>query len=145
MMNLLYGPQNWVSTGIAPNSRLIPRHPPNRLPAAMIRCGLILALLVAGCAPTPDERCCQDVETALRNGELAAALQLVDHCRQQNPTALEPRRLRVIVLLRLDDLEQVAAALRTLPADDPVLRTALRRREPAVRIGAARLLADQPT
>jgi len=126
-------------------SRLITGNLPNRLPTTMIRWVLLSLLLVTGCARPAAERCCQSAETALREGRLDTVLPIVDDCARQYPDAPEPRRMRVIVLLRLDRLEEAKTAVSALPADDPILRTALRRRDSAVRVGAARLLAEKPT
>lgn len=111
----------------------------------MVRLWIMLGVAgLAGCARTPAERCQQSVETALRAGQIEEALQRVEACVQADPAALGPRRQRVVVLLRLDKLDQARAEVQSLPAADPVLRLALRRREPMVRAGAARLIAEHP-
>jgi len=103
---------------------------------------VVVLMLLVGCQRTPEQDAVRTANAFLKNNQLSAAMTAVESCLKQHPDSIELLRLRVLILLRANQLDEAATALSGLPADDPVIAQALHHRDPMVRAGAAKLIAD---
>lgn len=108
--------------------------------------GIVLAtvLALAGCDMWFEPKPVSDANQLLREGKLEEALRTVDSFLKEEPDSLPAKRVRVWILLRGDRIDLAGTALASLPAGDPVIASALKHRDPHVRIGASKLVAERP-
>lgn len=106
---------------------------------------LILIVLLAGCAKSPERAALDKANVFLDEGRAQAARDAVEYYLHQHPDSVPLLRMRVVVLLREKQLDQAALALQQIPDGRSILPEILRHRDRLVREGAAKLISDQPT
>ena len=107
------------------------------------RLSYLLALVVlAACSRNSEHSTARKVEALIRDNHLKEAMQITDAYIAQHPDAVELLRLRVIIALKVEQLDFAVAALQALPQGDGVLAQALSHRDATVRSNAARLVAE---
>ncbi len=105
---------------------------------------LILIVLFAGCAKSPERAALNRANTLLDQGNVQAARDTVEHYLRQHPDSALLLRMRVVVLLRGAQLDQAALAMQQVPAGRSIIPEILRHRDRVVREGAAKLISDHP-
>jgi HEAT repeat protein len=106
---------------------------------------LILIVLLAGCAKSPERAALDKANAFLDTGHIQAARDTVEYYLRQHPNSAPLLRMRVVVLLREQQLDQAALAIQQVPAGRSILPELLRHRDRVVREGTAKLISDQPT
>jgi HEAT repeat protein len=101
-------------------------------------------LLLTGCAQNPERATVKKANTLLDEGRVHTALDMVDQYLRQHPDSAPLLRLRVVLLLRMENLDSAAVALQKVPAGEPIIAEMLRHRDRVVRENAARLISEQP-
>lgn len=101
-------------------------------------------LLLVGCTQTPERATVKKANALLDIGHVHAALDLVDDYLRQHPDSEPLLRMRVVLLLRMEDLDSTAVALQKVPAGEPIIAEMLRHRDRVVRENAAKLISEQP-
>jgi HEAT repeat protein len=104
-----------------------------------------LGLALAACNSSPEHSAARDVARLLEQNDVRAMTTHLERALRQWPDSVELRRQRVLLLLKTEQVKPAIEALRTLPASDPVLTTALQSRDPVIRASAAQLIAEQPS
>jgi HEAT repeat protein len=115
----------------------------------MIRFASCLALLSAlflwtGCAVTPERAAVKKADSLLDQGQVQAAMDVVENYLRRHPNSTALLRMRVIVLLRAERPELAAQALRNPSLSRALLPELLHHRDAIVRVNAAKLIADSP-
>ena len=105
---------------------------------------VMIVLLFAGCARSPERAALGKANALLDEGRVQAALDTVQDYLRQHPDSAPLLRMRVVVLLRQEQIDLAALALQKLPGGDPILAEILRHRDRIVRENAAKLIAVQP-
>lgn len=105
---------------------------------------LILIVLLAGCAKSPERAALDKANAFLDEGHIQAAQEVIEYCLRQHPDSMPLLRMRVVILLREQQLEQAAEAIQHVPAGRSIIADVLRHRDRVVREGAAKLISDQP-
>ncbi len=106
---------------------------------------LILIVLLAGCAKSPERAALSKANAFLDEGRVQAARDTVEYYLHQHPDSVPLLRMRVVVLLREAQLDQAALAMHQLPAGQSIVPEILRHRDRVVREGAAKLISDRST
>jgi HEAT repeat protein len=104
---------------------------------------LILIVLLAGCAKSPERAALDKANAFLDEGHVQASRDAVEYCLRQYPSSEPLLRMRVVVLLREEQLDQAALAMQQVPNGRSILTESLRHRDHVVREGAAKLISDQ--
>lgn len=104
---------------------------------------LILIVLVAGCAKSPERAALDKANAFLNEGRVQAAQETVEYYLRQHPDSAPLLRMRVVVLLREQQLDQAALAMQQIPGDRLIVAQVLRHRDRVVREGAAKLISDR--
>lgn len=125
------------------NSYLLSRHEVARFLMARLVPWMVI-LLLAGCAQSPDRATVKKANALLDQGRVRTALDLVDEYLRQYPGSTPLLRMRLVLLLREEDLDSAAMALQKIPGGEPVITDLLRHRDRVVRENAARLISEQP-
>jgi HEAT repeat protein len=115
----------------------------------MIRFASCLALfsvlfLLTGCAATPEHAAIKKVDSLLDQGQVQAAMNVVEDYLRQHPDSAALLRMRVVVLLRAERPLLAAQALHNPSLSRALLPELLHHRDAIVRANAAMLMADQP-
>lgn len=105
---------------------------------------LILIVLLAGCAKSPERAALDKANAFLDEGHVQAARDTVEYYLHQHPDSVPLLRMRVMVLLRAQQLDQAALAMQQVPAGRSIVAEILRHRDRVVRESAAKLISDQP-
>jgi len=105
----------------------------------------VAIVMLAGCEIWFEPKAIRDADLLLREGKLADAMKLVDDVLKEQADSLPAKRLRVLIMLKADQIDRAGNALSQLPAEDRVLADALSYPDTLVRIGASKLVADRPT
>ena len=105
---------------------------------------LILIVLLAGCAKSPERTALDKANAFLDEGRVQAAQDTVEHYLRQHPDSAMLLRMRVVVLLREQQLDRAALAIQQVPAGRSIAAELLRHHNRIVREGAAKLISDQP-
>ena len=105
---------------------------------------LILIVLFAGCAKSPERAALDKANALLDQGNVQAARDTVEHYLRQHPDSALLLRMRVVVLLREAQLDQAALAMQQVPAGRSIVPEILRHHDRVVREGAAKLISDHP-
>ena len=109
-----------------------------------MRCAITsILVLLLGCGRSPEQNALRTANSLLKENQPQAALDTVQSCLQEHPGSQELLRMRVLILLKQEAFDSAVAALRSLPSSGPALAQALRHRDPSVRSGAARLIAER--
>ena len=109
------------------------------------RLALFLALVLSiSCAETPERATSRKVDSLLDQGEVQAALDVVESYLRQHPDSAALLRMQVVVLLRAERPMLAIQALQRVPTGRTFLPELLRHRDVAVRVNAAKLIADRP-
>ncbi len=106
---------------------------------------LILIVLFAGCAKSPERAALDKANVFLDEGRVQAARDTVEYYLQQHPDSAPLLRMRVVVLLREQQLDQAALAMKQIPAGRLIVPEILRHHDRVVRESAAKLISDQPS
>jgi HEAT repeat protein len=106
---------------------------------------LILVVLLAGCAKSPERAALDKANTFLDEGHIQAARDTVEHYLLQHPNSVPLLRMRVVVLLREAQIDQAAFAMQQVPAGRSIVPEILRHHDRVVRENAAKLISDQPS
>jgi HEAT repeat protein len=106
---------------------------------------MILIVLVAGCAKSPERAALDKANTLLDQGSVQAARDAVESYLQQHPDSAMLLRMRVVVLLREARLDQAALAMQQVPGGRSMVPELLRHRDRVVRESAAKLISEQPS
>jgi HEAT repeat protein len=106
---------------------------------------MILIVLLAGCAKSPERAALDKANTLLDEGNVQAARDAVEYYLRQHPDSALLLRMRVVVLLREAQLDQAALAMQQVPAGQSMVPEILRHHDRAVREGAAKLISEQPS
>src|SRR5204862_774810 len=104
---------------------------------------LCTMLFAVGCGKPTGGAATSDIESLIAANQLQSALEAIEARHKQEPADVSCLRLRVFVLLKAAQPADALLALSALPADDPVLVQALRHRDGAIRVAAARLIAER--
>src|SRR5216684_2236273 len=105
---------------------------------------LMIMLLFAGCARSPERAAVNMANTLLDEGSVQTALDVVDNYLRQHPQSAPLLRMRVVLLLRQEHLDLAAVALQQFPTREPLIAQVLRHRDRAVRENAAKFISTQP-
>jgi HEAT repeat protein len=105
---------------------------------------LMVILLFAGCAKNPERGAVNMASALLDEGSTQTALDVVDNYLRQHPQSVALLRMRVVVLLRQEHLEQAATALQQVPIREPLIAQVLRHHDRIVRENAAKFISTQP-
>ena len=105
---------------------------------------LMIVLLFAGCAQSPERAALNKANTLLDAGKAQTALDTVESYLRQHPDSAPLLRMRVVVLLRKERPDLAALALQQVPAGQPITPEILRHRDRVVRENAAKLVSEQP-
>jgi HEAT repeat protein len=106
---------------------------------------LILIVLFAGCAKSPERAALDKANVFLDEGHVQAAWDTVEYYLHQHPDSAPLLRMRVVVLLREQQLDQAALAMKQIPAGRSIVPEILRHHDRVVRESAAKLISDQPS
>jgi len=106
---------------------------------------LILVVLLAGCAKSPERAALDKANAFLDEGHVQAARDMVESYLRQHPDSAPLLRMRVVVLLREAQLDEAALAMQQIPAGRSIVPEILRHRDRVVREGAAKLISSHPT
>lgn len=105
---------------------------------------VMIVLLVAGCARSPERAALRKANALLDEGRVQTASDTVEDYLRQHPDSAPLLRMRVVVLLRQEKNDLAVLAMQKLPDGELILPEILRHRNPVVRENAAKLIADQP-
>jgi HEAT repeat protein len=105
---------------------------------------LIMLVLLAGCARSPERRTLNRANILLDEGRIQAARDTVESYLRQHPDSQALLRMRVVLLLREEQLDQAAAAMPRIFDERRIVAETLRHRDRVVRENAAKLIADHP-
>lgn len=105
---------------------------------------LILIVLFAGCAKSPERAALDKANALLDQGNIQAAQDTVERYLRQHPDSALLLRMRVVVLLREAHLDQAALAMQQVPPGWSIVPEILRHHDRVVREGAAKLISDHP-
>jgi HEAT repeat protein len=106
---------------------------------------VILIVLLAGCAKSPERAALDKANTLLDEGNVPAARDAVEYYLRQHPDSALLLRMRVVVLLREAQLDQAALAMQQVPAGRSIVPEILHHRDRVVREGGAKLISDHPS
>jgi len=104
---------------------------------------LVAAAILAACSRDPEHATARKIEMLMRDNQLQEAMQTAAAYVRDHPDAVDVLRLRVVIALKAEQFDFVAAALQALPSGDRVLAQALGHRDAGVRSGAARFIAER--
>ena len=96
-----------------------------------------------GCAKSPERAALDKANAFLDEGHVQAARDTVEYYLHQYPDSAPLLRMRVVVLLREQQLDQAALAMQQVPAGRSIVPEILRHRDRVVREGAAKLISDR--
>lgn len=105
---------------------------------------LIMMVLLAGCVKSPERAALDRANALLDEGRIPSARDTVEYYLRQHPDSAPLLRLRVVVLLREEQLDQAALAMQRIPDDRWIVAEILRHRDRVVRENAAKLISDRP-
>ena len=112
----------------------------------MRRYALLAGLfLLVGCASNPERMALKQADSLIDQGQIRAALDLVENYLHQHPDSVPFQRMRVVVLLRAERIDLAAIAVRQIPTGRSILPQLLHHRNPMVRANAAKLISEQPS
>lgn len=105
---------------------------------------LMIVLLFAGCARSPEQAVVDQSNVLLDEGHVQTAFDLVENYLRQHPNSTPVLRMRVVLLLRQERIDLAAIALQKVPAGESITAQILRHRDRIVREHAAKLISIQP-